>query len=353
MPFRSSMGALALGLVLVFANPAQSDQGLVLVVGEPQDPVVQRVERELALMGYDCRIVSGPRRQWARQAREGNVVAVIEVDGDHGEVVLHTAPVLRPRRRPGGYRIHEADERVLALRTAELLHGQLSRPESTAPTDSAAPSRPKSNAPSSKPQGEIRRSSAVRSPPRALGRGGLLAGPALVDAVGGVPPSFAVRAHGVWRPTRWLETGALALLPVSGTELTVPGGETEVRMSAFGASALVLWTTQSLTWGGGAHLLAQRSWHDVTLSTPNRDDTSDAQWAPCLGAQLSAAWRFHSALALRADGLLGAVLPPLEIEEPANPSAVQQARRETVARLGNPVAVVSLGIEVELGASQR
>jgi hypothetical protein len=46
--------------------------------------------------------------------------------------------------------------------------------------------------------------------------------------------------------------------------------------------------------------------------------------------------------------MLDAALPPLTIQDSANPSPVQQARAGTVAQIGNPIVTASLGLELQL-----
>ncbi len=331
---------VVLGL-LFWGEVARAASDLVLVVGSKDDAVVERLMSELALLGYRGEVVSGSRRQWAREAEDRQAVAVVEVR--EGGVVLWPAPVTRRERPEAGYPVDGEDHRVLALRAAELLHGQLASP--TEGGDSGRGSVPVHGA---DPAAAGSRSAAPLGAPVSGSGLGLLGGPALFLVSGGIPPTLGARVHALWRPVPWMEAGAVALFPVSGASLVVSGGEAEVRVRAFGVGAQLRWVSSAVAIGVGPELLAHRSTYDVTLEAAAFDDTSAARWSPRAGMGLSLAWRPHRFIGVRGDAMIDAVHRPLEVMDPANRSAVQQARREAVAQIGNPVVSLSAGVEIEL-----
>src|SRR5512145_1406606 len=193
---------------------------VVIVVGPASNLLVRRVVEELELMGYSTRVMDRSS-EWLEASRRLHAVGVVEVDPDRGEVVMWTlgggeSSQLETRRR-----VNSPDPQVLALRAAELLHGQLEPvPEEEVEGDSG----PRPN-PDRKEEPATTRPPAQR-PPAPVG---VFAGPAVTWTRGGVPPLYGLHVEAGVRALHWLEIDALAIFPISRAGISVEKGSSEVH----------------------------------------------------------------------------------------------------------------------------
>jgi len=312
----------------------------VLVVGDGADPLVVRIEDELALMGYRTEAV--PRStNWLPVAEARAAVGVVEVDPERDEVVLWTLGAPPDAHLDSRHPVASPDPQVLALQAVELLHGRLTpvaesegdgdepgASEGTRRGDGAAPARP---------SGE----GAFPTPVAAF------MGASLTGAAGGLPAWFGPRIAAGYRPHPSFEVGATALLPPSGATLAVENGEAELDLFTFGPTMRVGFRLRSFTLDGGLSLLAVHGVATTLSSQPSFAGARSEKWAfrPELAA--GATWLATGRIGLRAQVSLGGVTPELEVLGVDSPSDQHDA--EQVAALRSPIAALTLGLEVGVG----
>ncbi len=336
-----------LGLLALPRGAPASERPLVLVIGESSDPLVARIEGELALMGYRAESVARSA-DWLSVAEARTAVGVVEVDPERDEVVLWTLGSTPDAHLESRSRVASPDPQVLALRTVELLHGRLTplgegpppddggeRDEPNAAEGARGP-RPDQAVPS-RPSG----AAAFPTPFSAF------MGASLTGAAGGLPPWIGPRIAAGYRPHPRFEVGATALLPPNRARIAVEHGEAEVEAFALGLTMRVGHRLRSFALDGGLALLAV---HGVatTLSTQSSFTGARAEgwsWRPELAA--GATWLATERIGLRAQASVGGVTPELEVLGVDSPS--DQHGPEPVAGLESPVAALTLGIEVGLG----
>jgi len=313
---------------------------LVLVVGDGADPLVVRIEDELALMGYRTESVARSAN-WLPIAEASSAVGVVEVDPGRDEVVLWTLGPAPDAHLDSRHQVSTPDPQVLALQAVELLHGRLTpvvdadddgdepgAPEGAPQRDAAAPAHPASEA-------------AFPTPVAAF------MGASLTGAAGGLPPWVGPRLAAGYRPHPSLEVGATALPPPSGARIEVENGEAEVELFTFGPTLRVGYRGSSFTLDGGLSLLAV---HGVATTRSTQQSFAGARsegWAfrPELAA--GATWLASERIGLRAELSVGGVTPELEVLGVDSPSDQHDAER--VAALRSPIAALTLGVEVGIG----
>ncbi len=336
-----------LTLLALPRGASAGERPLVLVVGESGDPLVARIEGELALMGYRAESVARSA-DWLSVAEARTAVGVVEVDPERDEVVLWTLGSTPNAHLESRSRVASPDPQVLALRTVELLHGRLTPlGEGPPPDDGGERDEPSAAEGARGP----RRGGAV--PARPSGAAAFptpfsaFMGASLTGAAGGLPPWLGPRITAGYRPHPSFEVGATALPPPSKPRIEVENGEAEVELFAFGPTLRVGYRLRSFALDGGLALLAV---HGVATTRSTLSSFAGARsegwaWRPELA--LGATWLATERIGLRAQASVGGIAPELEVLGVDSPS--EQHGPKPVAGLRSPVAALTLGIEVGLG----
>jgi hypothetical protein len=161
-------------------------------------------------------------------------------------------------------------------------------------------------------------------------------GPATLLAPGGVPASTHLALGGSFSPGRRLAVEPLALIPVGVTEVSSQQGTADVRTFLFGIGGAAVfapskdWTVSSGAGAGVAWLHMSGDAHPPFRST-SVDPVAGVAYV-----RGSAIYRASSWAGIRADALVGAAVPRVEISFAG----------ERVATWGRPFLGIGLGVEI-------
>lgn len=352
------VAALASALFLVTLGMA-ADLRVLLIGPSATHATVVRVKQELSLLGIDVEVqVGGASLDLATAAREHDAAAVARVEDAPPEIVLWV-DAAHSNGTPQTSRVSEslagqAEPGLLALRAVELLRGRLlpvpaATPDAGAPsvavptaTASAAPVASVAVSATAAPSASVSappERTAIPRPPAAPGasRGEIHLGPAVLASPGGVPVAPALRLGGGLRVASPVEIDALAILPLTGATVSGTGGQIDLRVLAFGASASVyfLHPDSLLALHAGAGMGVAGLFYEGHAEAP-RMATSGSRWTALPYLQAGAGYRFTRLLGVRADVLFGI----------ARPEPVLRVGGESVASFGTPLFLGSLALEV-------
>ncbi|MBX7080821.1 MAG: hypothetical protein K1X88_16605 [Nannocystaceae bacterium] len=207
-------------LAATAAPPAESDAvARVAVLGSRDAAVVQQLDAELALLGFEVVHAEAPTRPdhvaLGERARELQVVAALWVDARGQDLDLWVVDRVTGKTTLRSLPLEPGDDgaRIAAVRAIDLLRASFRELEQTPPPPGPKPSVP----------APVRR--AMRPPPP---RFVLALGPAVCGAAGGLGAmAMAALAFEAW-PHRRVGVGVRALAPIAGTRARAPEGSARV-----------------------------------------------------------------------------------------------------------------------------
>jgi hypothetical protein len=320
--------------VTVSSRGAQAQESaLIVILAAPNEPFGLRVAAELEQLGFRATIVAPPPQPapdaLAAATRDNDAVGAIRAaPAQHAVEIWVTDPAsgktLRQELADSG-----GDEGALALRSVELLRAGLVA-VTLAPGSGPPPATPPLAASRRQPPPDASLPQLPRGPSFHVG-----IAPGVIVAPGGLGPAATLAVGADWLPSEHVGLVALALLPLSGAEVTAAEGTAELSAFLAGGGLRVAFAGTASRWSPAIDLGFAATWlrARATVGGSTKDATSATGTAfvrAGLGYAPMPRFRF------RADVLAAWV---------GQGVSVRVADRE-IATWGQPLLVPSLGAEV-------
>jgi hypothetical protein len=338
------LGAAPVSVVHAHFAYAAEGPARVLVLGPSEkDPMVERLKRELALLGLRVEVLTpggDDPRELAESARARHADAALAIRPSPPGIVLWIDPVRSPTAS-AEIQVDEqsagsAEPRLLVLRAVEILRERL-LPPPPAPNVAAPPASPlpspdaPSPPPAPLPPTVAREAASQPRIPSAF------LGPAIVASPGNLGAMPEVWLGARWAPLRRMDLELLALVPTTAVSASGPEGSMTFRAGAVaaGVAAKLVAPTSDLFVDAGAGFGVMLAGFEGQARPP-LVSAGGVRATMLPYAHASVGYWVASRIAVRGDLLTGFALP-----EPVLTIAGQK-----VAAFGEPLAAFSASVEL-------